>query len=102
MDVIVSDVRERKRYEARVGDELAAVAEYIPTDEFLAFTHTEVLDGFEGRGVASTLVRRALEDVRGQHRTVLPVCPFVTGFIRRHHGEYADLLYHSRTGTVRD
>jgi predicted GNAT family acetyltransferase len=102
MDVIVTDVRERKRYEARVGDELAAVAEYIPTDEFLAFTHTEVFGGFEGQGVASTLVRGALDDVRAQHRAVLPVCPFVTGFIRRHRAEYADLLYRSRTKAIHD
>ena len=102
MDVVVSDVRERKRYEARVGDELAAVAEYTRTDEFVAFTHTEVLAGFEGRGVASTLVRSALDDVRAQHRAVLPVCPFVRRFIRRHRDEYADLLYRSRTGTIRD
>ena len=102
MDVIVTNASERRRYEARVGDELAAVAEYIPTDEFLAFTHTEVLGAFEGQGVASTLVRGALDDVRAQHRTVLPVCPFATSFIRRHHDEYADLLYRSRTGTILD
>lgn len=102
MDVTVTNARDRKRYEARVGGELAALAEYLHAGELIAFTHTEVLDGFEGQGVASALVRGALDDVRAQHREVLAVCPFVRGYIRRHLSEYGDLLYRSRTGAVPD
>jgi uncharacterized protein len=102
MDVQVIDVPERTRYEARVDGELAAFADYIPTGELLAFTHTEVLPAFEGRGVGSTLVRDALDDVRGRQRSVLAVCPFVSGWIARHREDYGDLLYRSRTGVVRD
>lgn len=102
MDVTVTDAADRKRYEARVGDELAAIADYIPTPELVAFTHTEVLPGFEGQGVASELVRWALDDVRAKHLTALPVCPFVRGYIERHPQQYADLVYRSRTTTVRD
>jgi predicted GNAT family acetyltransferase len=53
-------------------------------------------------GIASTLVRRALDDAQARHLPVLPACPFVATFIERHSDEYADLLYRSRTGTVRD
>jgi predicted GNAT family acetyltransferase len=102
MDVTVTDVAERTRYEARVDGELAAFADYIPTDELLAFTHTEVLPAFEGKGVGSVLVRSALDDVRTRSRTVLAVCPFVSGWIARHSEDYGDLLYRSRTGVVRD
>ena len=102
MDVTVTDVPEQQRYEARVDGELAAFAAYIPTDELIAFTHTEVRPGYEGKGVGSALVRDALDDVRGRHRTVLAVCPFVSGWIARHHEEYGDLLYRSRTKAVRD
>jgi predicted GNAT family acetyltransferase len=102
MDVTVIDVPERTRYEARVDGELAAFADYIPTGELLAFTHTEVLPAFEGRGVGSTLVREALDDVRGRQRSVLAVCPFVSGWIARHREDYGDLLYRSKTGVVRD
>jgi len=102
VDVEVTDAPERRRYEARVDGELAAIADYIPTDELVAFTHTEVLAAFEGRGVGSALVRAALDDVRAQGRSVLAVCPFVSGFVGRHREEYGDLLYRSRTGTVRD
>ncbi len=74
MDVTVTNAHDRKRYEARVG----------------------------GQGVASALVRGALDDVRAQQREVLAVCPFVSGYIGRHLSEYGDLLYQSRTGAVPD
>lgn len=102
VDVTVVDVPEQHRYEARVGRELAALSDYIPTPELVAFTHTEVLPGFEGRGIASALVRQALADVRRRHLKVLPVCPFVRDLIARHPAQYADLLYRSTTSTVPD
>lgn len=102
MDVAVVDVPERHRYEARVGSDLAALADYIPTAELLAFTHTEVLPGYEGRGVASTLVRQALDDVRSRGLKALPVCPFVSSFVQQHAQEYADVVYRSTTTTVPD
>ena len=102
MDVTVTDVPEQRRYEARVGGQLAAIADYIPTDELVAFTHTEVMPGFEGEGVGSTLVLEALDDVRTRQRSVLAVCPFVSGWIARHRDGYGDLLYRSRTGNVSD
>ena len=102
MDVTVTNDREHKRYGARVDGQRAALADYIPTDEFVASTQTEVLDGYEGQGIASTLIGEALNDVRTQHRAVLAVCPFVSGYIGRHLPEYGRLLYRSRTGTIRD
>lgn len=101
MDVTVTNARDRKRYEARVDGVLAAIADYIPTEELVAFTHTEVLAGFEGKGVGSALIGEALDDVRGQQLAVLAVCPFVSGYVQRH-PEYSDLLYRSRTGAVAD
>lgn len=102
MDVVVRNAPDRQRYEAWAGDRLAALADYLPTEELVAFTHTEVLAGFEGQGIASTLIRWALDDVRAQQLSVLPVCPFVRSFLDSHPEEYGDLLYRSRTGTVQD
>ena len=99
--IVVTRAAEARRYEARVDGQLAALADYIPTEELVAFTHTEVLPGFAGRGVASVLVRWALEDVRGQDLAVLAVCPYVSGWIARH-PDHQDLLYRSRTTTVAD
>lgn len=90
------------RYTAAVEGTGAAVAEFIRTDELVVFTHTETDPSFEGQGVASTLVRYGLDDVRAQGLAVLPLCPFVKAYIGRHLDEYGDLVYASRTTVVHD
>jgi predicted GNAT family acetyltransferase len=91
-EVVVTDNPEQSRYEARVDGELAGVAEYHLTKSSIVFTHTEVLDGHEGKGVGSSLARHALDDVRAKgDRDVVPVCPFIHGWIDDH-PEYADLV----------
>ena len=99
MGLEVTNVPDRKRYEGHVEDgtgPLAAIAEYLLTDDLVVFTHTEVFDGYEGQGIASRLVHGALDDVRRGGRRVLPLCPFVKSYIGKHQ-EYADLVYSSRT-----
>ncbi|WP_432482876.1 GNAT family N-acetyltransferase [Kineococcus esterisolvens] len=93
--VVVRDDPAEHRYEAHVDGELAAIAEYLPTQQFLVFSHTEVLPGHEGRGVGSALVRGALDDVRRRGLRVVPLCPFVAAWIRRHAEDYADLVFTS-------
>ena len=90
--VTVVDVPQAGRYEARVGDDLAGTAAYMRTPEVIAFIHTEVGDAYEGRGVGSSLARRAMEDARAQGLRVLAICPFIAGWLARH-PEYEDLQY---------
>lgn len=61
----------------------------------ITFTHTEIDPAFEGQGLGSKLVRFALDDVR-EHgdRKVLPLCPFVLGWMAKH-PDYQD-LHHAR------
>lgn len=90
--VTVADVPEGKRYEARIGDEIAGVAAYLRTPDMIAFIHTEVKDAYEGRGVGSALARTALDAARAQGLRVLAICPFFEGWLAKH-PEYADLQY---------
>jgi predicted GNAT family acetyltransferase len=91
-EVEVTDNPAENRYEARVDSELAGIAEYHLTKSSIVFTHTEVFDGYEGKGVGSALARHALDDVRAKGgRDVVPVCPFIHGWIDDH-AEYADLV----------
>ena len=83
------------RYEVRVDGELAGFAAYETTPELVVFTHTEIRPAWEGRGVGGRLVRAALDDVRGRDLAVLPICPFVQGWMDRH-PEYAALDYRRR------
>lgn len=87
----VRDNREDDRFEA--VDESGVVAgfsAYRRRGDRVVFTHTEVDDAFEGRGVGSTLVRGALDAVRDGGLRVVPLCPFVKSYIEQH-PEYADL-----------
>lgn len=91
-EVQVTNNETEKRYEARVGEELAGSAYYDTADDLIVFTHTEVDEAFEGHGVGSALARFALDDVRADgRRKVVPRCPFITGWIDRH-PDYQELV----------
>ncbi len=93
-DVTVTRNEDAKRWEARIDGKLAGFAEYQTAPDLVVFTHTEVEPAFEGQGVGGALARHALEEVRAQGNTkVLPICPFIKGWIHRHPEEYGDLLY---------
>ena len=47
---------------------------------------------FEGQGLASELVRTALDQARSSGLRVLPFCPFVRGYIASHAADYLDLV----------
>lgn len=90
--VELSRNEDKDRYEAHIEGKLAGFAEYQLTHELVVFTHTEVYEQFEGLGVGSVLARFALDDVRARgERKVLPLCPFINGWIARHQ-DYADLV----------
>ena len=101
-DVETTHNPDKHRYEAHLDGELAGFAEYQLTDDLVVFTHTEVHRKFEGKGVGSALARFGLDDVRaGGTRKVLPLCPFIKGWIGKHR-EYVDLVYGSPASTAKD
>ncbi|MEP6764251.1 MAG: GNAT family N-acetyltransferase [Gemmatimonadaceae bacterium] len=53
--------------------------------------HTFTPHSARGRGVASTLVRGALDYVRGNNFRIIPACWYVANFMEKHE-EYRDLL----------
>ena len=79
------------RYELRDGDRLIGEAAYHRRGGRIAFTHTEVDEALEGRGLGSRLVATALDDARSEGLEVVPLCPFVAGFIDRH-PEYQEVV----------
>ena len=57
------------------------------------FVHTETISGFEGRGVARALVKAALDDVRSQGQKIVPLCPYVAGFVAKN-SDYDEIVDH--------
>jgi len=91
MDVEVTDNPDKARFEILADGELAGFVLYHRRGHEIAFTHTETDDRFRGHGLASQLVRTALDEARARHLAVLPYCPFVRSWISEH-PEYADLV----------
>jgi predicted GNAT family acetyltransferase len=91
-DIVVRDSPDYARYEAWIGDTLAAFSPYrLATGDQIVFSHTETEPGFEGRGAASALTRFALDDARRRGLSVVPHCQFMAGWIERH-PEYGDVV----------
>ena len=99
--VDVRNAPERERYEALDRGAVAGFAEYRTTGDLIVFTHTEVDPAHEGQGVGSALAQGALDDARARHLAVLPLCPFVKGWIERH-PDYQDLVYERPPSRVTD
>ena len=87
---MITDNTAERRWELFVDGTLAVFAEYQDAKR-RTFTHTETQPGFEGQGLATELVRAALDDARERGLDVLPVCPFVRGYLERH-PDYVDLV----------
>ncbi len=90
-DIRVVDAPDRSRFEIQVGGEGAGFTEYRRRPGLIAFVHTLTDPRFEGQGLASQLVRSALDEARADGLSVLPFCPFVRAYIAGH-TEYLDLV----------
>jgi len=87
----IRDNAEKHRFEIDLDDGSIAIAEYIVRDDKITFTHTEVPPVHEGKGIGTALIRFALASARDRGLKVVPVCPFVAAYIKKH-PEEQDLL----------
>ncbi|GMA92049.1 hypothetical protein GCM10025869_25780 [Homoserinibacter gongjuensis] len=100
LDFTLVDDDAENTYEAIVGDtEIAAMPYTRAGDDRLVLLATSVFPEFRGQGVATELIRRVLDDVRRQHKTVTIMCPVVRTFIDRH-PDYADLVDAQHPGSL--
>jgi predicted GNAT family acetyltransferase len=84
MEYELIDNVEKKQYEFHI-EGLAARIEYIKAkDATIYLTHTEVPKQLEGKGVGKALVQQVLEDIKQKELTLVPLCPFVAMYIKRH------------------
>ncbi|MEV6330085.1 GNAT family N-acetyltransferase [Streptomyces sp. NPDC051909] len=80
----------RHRYEILVDEQRAGLTAFRDRDAQRVFFHTEVDEAYAGQGLASILVEQALNDVRATGKRIVPVCPYVAKFLKKHE-EYADI-----------
>lgn len=82
---------EANRIEARVEDYLCLI-DFTPAGRVIVYTHTEVPPVLAGNGIAGLMVRAALAHARESHLRVIPQCPYVSAYLRRH-PEYQSQVY---------
>lgn len=94
MTALAATVRDNDtahRYELLLDDEVVGELLYRTNGQVVTLIHTEVAAQFEGRGLGEQLVAGALDHIRERGLQIVPLCPFVAAYLRRH-PEYADLV----------
>lgn len=85
----VRDNKTLGRFELDV-EGTVAFANYRVTPQAIVITHTETPRALRGRGIASELVKGALDLIRADGHKVIAGCGFVVDYLDKH-PEYADL-----------
>ena len=91
MDYVIEFRDAQARYELLDDGTVIGVSVYRDAGNRRVFTHTEIDGDYAGRGLASELVKFALDDVRAHGKRVVPRCPMVAAFIGKN-PEYVDLV----------
>lgn len=85
--------RERERFELFTDDgAFVGFLAYRRVDSStLELQHTIISEGYSRRGLARTLVTHALDEIRSEGETIVPMCTYVEDYLRRF-PQYADLV----------
>jgi uncharacterized protein len=83
LDLPVTHQPEQSRFVVELDDDLAEAA-YHRSGREVHFTHTEVPPAFEGKGVGSRLAKAALDWAVAERLAIVPQCPFITAYVKRH------------------
>lgn len=92
---------ETRQFEVNL-DGQTAFAEFRMVDHGMILPHTVVPEAFEGKGVGSALAKAALGYARDHDLKVIPLCPFIAGYIKKH-PEWNDVVhetYRAQLGIV--
>ena len=80
----VVDNPQASRYELWLGTTRAGLIQYRAEPGTIVLVHTEIDPAFEGQGLGEQLVAGALADLRACGLKLVPLCPFVRAYLRRH------------------
>lgn len=76
--------KEKQQYEYHVSGLIPLIEYVFNGDNAIYLTHTEVPMQLEGQGIGTCLVKDVLEDIDKNNMKVVPLCPFVAGYIQKH------------------
>lgn len=81
----ILDVPDAGQYELHDGDTTIGFAKYSDRGDGRVFMHTVVDSAYEGQGLGSRLARFVLEDASASGKRIVPLCPFIAAYLKRHH-----------------
>jgi len=94
----VTDNKAERRFELPLGEGQTAFVQYEAAGEgALALMHTEVPEGYEGRGVGAKLIEGAFQILQAGNLKIIPTCSFVAAYLRRH-PQYQSLVANETRG----
>lgn len=86
------DNPDKKRFELEIDGKLSVIEYTIKKSSNQIFlVHTEVESALRAKGVGVKLVKEALDLVQGSGYELVPLCPFVVAYLKRHN-EYHHLM----------
>ena len=80
---------ENYRFETWIDNQLSKL-DYLLDEDTIVMTHVGVYPEYRGQGVAGKLVEMALKYSEENSLRVIPMCPYIAAYIRRH-PQYMDL-----------
>ena len=86
----VMDNTGAQRFEIHADGAIAYLT-YRMRGDAIEYLHSETPPELRGRGLAGQIAKFALDRDKAANRRVIPSCPFVETYIRRH-AEYAPLV----------
>ncbi len=72
------------RYTILVDGQPAGELDYRTVEGRRVFVHTGIRERYEGQGLAGQLARRVLDDARAEGLRIVPICPYVAGYLEKH------------------
>ena len=88
---VIEHLQEHGRFRMLIDDREVAVLDYRRLPGVWNIVHTYTDPASRGYGVASDLVRAALDAAREEGLKIIPTCPYVSWWIEQHDG-YEDLV----------
>jgi predicted GNAT family acetyltransferase len=90
--------QEKRSFELHVDGDKATLMYNAVKPSVWSLNHTYVPGHLEGQGIGSELVKHVLAHCQNNNISIIPRCPFIDAYIRRHPG-WENLVYGDNIST---
>lgn len=83
LSVPLHDNKRDQQFEMEFDNHLAVI-EYETEGNIISLLHTGVAPELEGKGAGTAIVEKVLTEIKNRGMELIPLCPFVVAYIKRH------------------